>query len=109
MSQNKLHVKKDDSVLILAGKDKGKTGKVLKAMPAESRVIVEGVNMIKKHQRPGRMNQQSGILEMEAPINVSNVMLVCPNCKEASRTGKKILEDGTKVRYCKKCGQTIDR
>jgi large subunit ribosomal protein L24 len=109
MSQKKLHVKKDDTVLVLAGKDKGKTGKVLKAMPAENRVIVESVNMIKKHQRPGRMGQDSGIIEREAPLNASNVMLVCSNCKEASRTGKKILEDGTKVRYCKKCGQTIDR
>lgn len=109
MSQKKLHVKKDDKVLILAGKDKGKSGKVLKAMPAENRVIVESVNMIKKHQRPGKMGQDSGIIEREAPLNVSNVMLVCPSCKEASRTGMKILEDGAKVRYCKKCGQTIDK
>ena len=109
MSQIKLHVKKDDTVLVLAGKDKGKKGKVLKAMPTAGRVIVERVNMVKKHQRPAGMNQQGGIIELEAPINVSNVMLICPNCNQATRTGKKILADGTKVRYCKKCSKTIDR
>jgi len=109
MKLNKLHVKKDDKVTVLTGKDRGKTGMVLKAIPESNRVIVEGVNMIKKHQKPSGMDQQGGIIEMEAPIHVSNVMLVCPSCKEASRTGKKVLEDGTKVRYCKKCNQTIDK
>lgn len=109
MSQNKMNVKKDDLVKILAGKDKGKTGRVLKAFPAKERVIVEGVNMMKKHQRPDRMNPQGGIVEMEAPIHVSNVMVMCPNCKEASRIGHKLLNDGTKARYCKKCAQTIDK
>ncbi len=109
MKINRLHVKKDDRVMVLTGKDRGKTGIVLKAIPENNRVIVEGINMIKKHQRPQGMDQQGGIIEMEAPVHVSNVMLVCPSCKEASRTGKKILEDGTKVRYCKKCNQTIDK
>lgn len=109
MKKNKLHVKKDDKVKILAGKDRGKTGTILKALPEEKRVIVEGINMIKKHQRPQGMNQQGGIIDIEAPIDVSNVMLICPSCNEASRTGKKVLEDGTKVRYCKKCNQVIDK
>lgn len=109
MKNNKLHVKKDDKVKILAGKDRGKTGKVLRAIPAENRVIVEGVNMMTKHQKPQGMNQPGGIIEMEAAIDVSNVMIICPSCNEASRTGKRILEDGTKVRYCKKCNQVIDK
>lgn len=108
MARNKLHVKKGDLVEIIAGKDKGKRGKILRALPDENRVIVEGANKVKKHQRPTQQNPQGGILEIEAPIHVSNVMLVCKDCKQPSRMGKKILEDGTKVRYCKKCGKVVD-
>lgn len=104
-----LHVKKDDRVKVLAGKDKGKTGKILRAFPDDQTVIVEGVNMIKKHQKPMGMNIQGGIIEKEAPVHVSNVMLICPSCKKASRTGNRFLADGTKVRYCKNCNQAIDK
>ena len=104
----KLHVKKGDTVKILSGKDKGKQGKILRAIPAKERVVVEGVNIVKKAQRPTQQNPQGGITTMEAPLNVSNVMLVCPKCNEATRTGKRVNEAGKKVRVCKKCGQDID-
>jgi large subunit ribosomal protein L24 len=108
MSKAKLHVKKGDKVKGIAGKDKGIEGEVLKALPREDRVVVEGVNIIKKHVRPTQDNPQGGIIDREAPIHVSNVMLVCEHCNQATRTGKKILDDGQKVRYCKKCNETID-
>ena len=104
----KLHVKKGDTVKVLSGKDKGKQGKILRAIPAKERVVVEGVNIVKKAQRPTQQNPQGGITTMEAPLNESNVMLVCPKCNEATRTGKRVNEAGKKVRVCKKCGQDID-
>ena len=104
----KLHVKKGDTVKVLSGKDKGKQGKILRAIPAKERVVVEGVNIVKKAQRPTQQNPQGGITTMEAPLTVSNVMLVCPKCNEATRTGKRVNEAGKKVRVCKKCGQDID-
>ena len=104
----KLHVKKGDTVKVLSGKDKGKQGKILRAIPAKERVVVEGVNIVKKAQRPTQQNPQGGITTMEAPLNVSNVMLVCPKCNEATRTGKRVNEASKKVRVCKKCGQDID-
>ncbi len=109
MSRLKLHVKKNDTVKILAGKERGKTGKVLKAYPAKQRVIVERLNMIKKHTRRSSQGQGGGIIEREGTIHVSNVMLVCPACKQATRVGKKFLEDGAKVRVCKKCGEVVDK
>lgn len=108
MSKAKLHVKKGDDVKVIAGKYKGVEGEVLKALPREERVVVEGVNIIKKHVKPTQDNQQGGIVDLEAPIHVSNVMLVCEHCNQATRTGKKILDDGRRVRYCKKCNETID-
>ncbi|OCL27828.1 50S ribosomal protein L24 [Orenia metallireducens] len=105
---SKLHVKKGDKVKIIAGKDRGQEGEILKAFPKESRVIVKGVNVIKKHVRPTQENPQGGILEKEAPIHSSNVMLLCGKCGAPSRTGKKVLDNGEKLRYCKKCGEDID-
>ena len=99
----KMNVKKGDKVQVLSGKDKGTTGEVLRALPAEGKVIVEGVAMVKKHQKPTQMGQQGGIIEREAAIDVSNVMLVCPKCGKATRVG----HTGTgkdKKRVCKKCG-----
>ena len=104
----KLHVKKDDSVFVLTGKNAGKTGKVLKVYSDESRVIVEGVNMSVKHKKPRGRNQQGGIIHQESAISSSNVMLVCGKCKRPSQTGHKILANGEKVRFCKACGETID-
>ena len=105
---NSMHVKKGDTVKILRGKDKGKQGKILRAIPAKQRVVVEGANMMKKAMRPTQANPQGGISTMEAPLHVSNVMLVCPSCNQASRVSKRVNEAGKKVRVCKKCGKDID-
>ncbi len=103
----KVHVRKGDTVLVITGKNAGKRGKVLSVIPDRSRVIVEGVNVVKRHTRPTQRLPQGGILEKEAPIHSSNVMLYCGKCNTPTRVGKKILEDGEKVRICKKCGENI--
>ncbi|MBE3585281.1 MULTISPECIES: 50S ribosomal protein L24 [Desulfofundulus] len=103
----KLHVRKGDTVLVLTGKYAGKRGKVLEAQPAKGRVIVEGVNIVKRHTRPNPRMPQGGIVEKEAPIHASNVMLVCNKCNNPTRIAKKFLEDGRKVRVCKKCGEEL--
>lgn len=108
MSQTGFHIKKDDKVMVVAGKDKGKVGKILKIITKKNSVIVEHVNMIKRHTKPGMHGGQGGIIEKEARIHKSNVMLICDKCTAPVRFGKKILEDGTKVRFCKKCGETLD-
>lgn len=105
---NKLHVKKEDTVIVVSGKDKGKKGRVIAAYPRENRVLVEGVNMVKKHAKPSQDNPQGGILNQEAPIHVSNVMLVDPKSGHPTRVGYKVLGDGKKVRVAKKSGEVID-
>lgn len=102
-----MHVVKNDTVKILSGKYKDKTGKVLKVFPKNDRVIVEGVNIIKRHTKPSQKNQQGGIVEKEAPIHVSNVMVIDPKTSEPTRIGYKILDDGTKVRISKKSGEIL--
>ena len=102
-----MNIKKGDHVKVLSGKDKGKEGVVLRALPQKERVVVEKVNIIKKAMRPTQQNPQGGISTVEAPIHVSNVMLVCPECKQATRVNHKRDEDGTKIRVCKKCGKDI--
>jgi len=109
MSIVKLHVKKNDMVKIIAGKDQGKTGKVLRIFPAKGRVVVESINVVKRHTRPNQLNPEGGIVEKEAPLSISNVMLVCGSCNQATRTGIRILEDGSKSRYCKKCNESVDK
>ena len=99
----KMNVKKGDQVEVLSGKDKGKRGEVIAALPSEGKVVVRGVAVVKKAQRPTQANQQGGIVEKEAAIDVSNVALVCPTCGKATRVGH-AEEDGKKVRVCKKCG-----
>ena len=101
-------IKLSDQVEIIAGKDKGMVGKVIKAYRDTDQVIVEKVNMIKRHTKPNMVNQQGGIVEKEASIDVSNVMLLCPKCSKATRVGFKILDDGAKVRICKKCGESVE-
>ena len=103
-----MHVKKGDTVKILSGKDKGKTGEILRSIPQRQRVVVEKCNMVKKAMRPTQQNPQGGITTVEAPLHVSNVMLVCPKCKKGVRVGYSVLENGTKVRVCKKCGASIE-
>lgn len=104
----RIHVKKGDTVVVITGKDKGQKGKVISVEPAKGRVYVEGVNIVKRHTRPTQKLRQGGILEKEAPIASSNVMLYCSKCKNATRLGKKILADGSKARVCKKCGEVLD-
>jgi large subunit ribosomal protein L24 len=105
-----MHVRRNDNVLILAGKSKGRTGKVLRVIPAEGRAIVEGVNFIRKHTRANpQKNIKGGILEREAPVDVSNLMVVCGECGKPSRIGRRILEDGTKVRTCRRCNGVLDK
>jgi large subunit ribosomal protein L24 len=103
-----MHVKKGDKVMVISGKDKGKTGTVLVALPKKDRVIIEGINIVKKHAKPSQGNPQGGILEMEATIHVSNVMLVDPKTNEPTRVGYKV-EDGKKVRVAKKSGESLDK
>lgn len=107
-TKQKIHVKKGDMVQVISGKDKGKKGKVLSVIPSKGRVIVEGVNMIKRHSKPSQANPQGGIIEREAPIASSNVMILCPKCKAPVRINKKILADGQKFRVCNKCGEELD-
>ncbi len=104
----KVHVKKDDNVYVLSGKDAGKSGKVLKVFPVTGRVIVEGVNMSVKHEKPRGRYQQGGIIHQESPVSSSNVMVVCSKCKRPSKLGHKLMANGEKVRVCKACGAEID-
>ncbi|MBU0479757.1 MAG: 50S ribosomal protein L24 [Proteobacteria bacterium] len=101
-------IKVNDQVEVIAGKDKGLVGKVIGSFHDKGRVIVEKVNMIKRHTKPSQANQQGGIIEKEAAIHVSNVMLVCPKCSKPARVGAKVLDDGMKVRVCKKCGESVE-
>ena len=102
-------IKKNDEVYVLRGRDRGKTGRVLIVMPAKDRIVVEGVQLIKRHTRPNpQKNIKGGIVEKEAPIHISNVAIVCKNCKKHTRIGKNVLSDGRSLRACKKCGNTIE-
>lgn len=103
-----MHVKKDDTVLVITGKDKGKKGRVIAAYPKQNRVLVEGINMVKKHAKPSQANPQGGILNQEAPIHVSNVMPLDPKTGEPTRVGYKV-EGGKKVRIAKKSGEPLDK
>lgn len=103
-----LAVRKNDLVQVIAGKDKGKRGKVIRVIPKTQRILVEKLNLVKRHTKPGRMSQQGGILERENPLDVSNVLVVCTKCDKAVRTGRSFLADGRKVRVCKGCGEIID-
>ncbi len=103
------HVRRGDTVGVIAGRERGKRGKVLRVIMDKGRVLVEHVNMVKKHQRPTQKLRQGGIIEREGALALSNVLLVCGRCDKPSRTGIKILADGRKVRTCKRCGEAIDK
>jgi len=109
-----MHVKTGDEVLVITGKDKGKRGKITRALPSDSRVVVEGLNIVKRHMKARGPGKPGGIIEMEAPLHVSNVMLICPNCGRASRTGHRLLDEQDhkgrprKVRFCKACDAAIE-
>lgn len=108
MIMNRVRLKKDDKVKIVAGKDKGKIGKVLKTDRKKSRVLVENINKVKRHTRPNAQNRQGGIIEREAPVDISNVMLLCNKCMAPVRVKMQILEDGKKMRICRKCAEQLD-
>jgi large subunit ribosomal protein L24 len=104
-----VHVRRGDTVGVIAGREKGKRGKVLRVLTGKGRVLVEHVNMIKKHQRPTQKLRQGGIIEREGPLALSNVLVVCARCDKPSRTGIKVLSDGRKVRSCRRCGEAVDK
>jgi large subunit ribosomal protein L24 len=106
--ENHYHVKKNDLVMVTTGKDKGKTGKVLRIVKKKDRLIVEKINMIKRHVKPSQKSK-GGIMERENPIHLSNVMIYCEKCAKPVRVGKKVLEDGKKIRFCRKCEEAIDK
>jgi large subunit ribosomal protein L24 len=103
-----MKIQKNDNVLIIAGKDRGKKGKVRKALHDKDKVIVEGFNMIKRHSKTKGKTRQAGIIELEAPIHISNVMIICNKCNKPARIGYRSLEDGKKARYCRSCSEIID-
>jgi large subunit ribosomal protein L24 len=102
-----MKVAKKDTVLVISGNDKGKTGRVLRVFPARQRLLVEGVNFIKRHSRPTQTNPKGGIVEKEAPIHISNIMVVCPKCNTPTKVGIKTLEDGRRSRLCKQCRELL--
>jgi large subunit ribosomal protein L24 len=105
----KVLIKKNDTVMVVAGKDKGKSGKVLKVFPQKKAVLIERLNFVKRHLRAGGPHGKGGIVEQEAPLPISNVQLLCGKCNLPTRIGKKVLGDGKKIRICRKCGEAIDQ
>jgi large subunit ribosomal protein L24 len=102
-------VKKNDTVMVITGREKGKTGKVLRVEREDNRVVIERLHMVKRHQKPRQQGQQGGVIEKEASIHLSNVMIMCDRCNAPARVGSKRLEDGSGVRMCRRCGEAIDR
>ena len=110
MSRLATPVRKNDNVVVTTGKDRGKRGRVLKVLPGVNRVVVEGINLIKRHTKPNPQRQiKGGLVEREAPLHASNVQVVCPECGKATRIGRRILGDGRKVRICRKCEGVVDK
>lgn len=103
-----LRIKKGDTAVVLTGKSKGKSGRVLSVAPSTEKVLIEGINMVKRHMKPSKKYSQGGIIEKEGPIHISNVMLLCPKCNKPTRLGNTVLDDGKKLRTCKKCKEVID-
>ncbi|MBW1971342.1 MAG: 50S ribosomal protein L24 [Deltaproteobacteria bacterium] len=109
MKGKNFNIKVNDLVMVVSGKERGKSGRILKVFPKKNRVIVEKINFIKRHTRPGSASRQGGILEKEGTIHISNVMILCDKCNRPVRVGHLTLEDGKKVRVCKRCGEVIDK
>ena len=103
----KTNIRKGDTIVVISGKDKGKTGKVISILTGKGRVIVTGINYVKKHEKPSRRNEKGGIVEKESSINLSNIMLLCSKCNKGVRIKKSLLNDGKEVRRCVKCGEEI--
>ena len=108
MKKQSDHIKKDDRVIVVSGKEKGKIGKVLRIIPKKNRAVVEKINMVKRHTKAGPSVAKGGIIEKEGSLHLSNLMLICPKCTDPIRVSRQILEDGSRVRVCKKCGETVD-
>ncbi|MBI5893574.1 MAG: 50S ribosomal protein L24 [Deltaproteobacteria bacterium] len=109
MQVAKFKIKKNDQVMVISGREKGKTGRVIRVIPENAKILIEKLNIVKRHTKASQKVKQGGIVEKEAPIDISNVMLICERCKGPVRVGKKVLEDGKAVRYCKKCGDTLEK
>lgn len=109
MVVSKLPIRKNDYVEVISGKEKGKRGKVLKVFPEKNRIIIEKINMIKRHTRPGKVTQQGGIVEREGTIHLSNVQVVCDNCGRGVKISRKVLDDGKRVRTCKRCAEVLEK
>jgi large subunit ribosomal protein L24 len=110
MSRLATPIRKNDNVVVTTGKDRGKSGRVVRLVPEKNRLVVEGVNIIKRHTRPNpQKNVKGGVVEREAPLHASNVQIVCPECGKPTRVGKKVLDDGRKVRICRKCDGVLDK
>jgi len=103
-----VQIRKNDSVMVVAGKERGKTGKVLRVIPEKDQVIIERVNLVKRHTRPRGPQQPGGIVEKEASIRASNIMMMCDKCNAPVRVGRKMLTDGKKIRVCRRCGETLE-
>jgi large subunit ribosomal protein L24 len=109
MQLKKFKIKKGDQVMVISGREKGKTGKIMNVYASKEAMTIDKVNMVKRHQKPSAKYKHGGIIEKEAPIAVSNIMLLCEKCKGPVRVGSMTLEDGKKVRCCKKCGEVLDK
>jgi large subunit ribosomal protein L24 len=109
MRLRKFKLKKGDQVMVISGREKGKTGKIMNVYAGKEAMTIDKLNMVKRHQKPSAKYKHGGIIEKEAPIAVSNIMLLCEKCKGPVRVGSKLLEDGKKVRCCKKCGEVLDK
>jgi len=109
MIVHKYNIKKNDLVMVVNGKEKGKSGRVLKVIPEKEKVLLEKINMIKRHSRPHGQQRRGGILEKEAPLHISNVMLICEKCNKPVRIGRRLVEGSKKARFCRKCGEIFDK
>jgi len=109
MQLAKCKIRKNDQVMIVKGKEQGKTGRVIRVIPDKGHVLIEKLNLVKRHTKPSAKYKQGGIIEKEAPLAISNVMLLCDKCKGPVRVGRKVLEDGKRVRLCKKCGEVFEK
>jgi large subunit ribosomal protein L24 len=107
--RGRFSLKKNDLVIVISGKERGKSGRILRVFPRKNRVVIEKINLVKRHTRPSGQTRQGGIVEREAAVHISNVMVICEKCNLPIRVGKKILDDGKKVRACKKCGELLDK
>lgn len=103
-----MHVRTGDQVVVVSGRERGKTGRVARVLAGEGRVVVEKLNLVKRHTRPSGTNRQGGIVEKEAPLDASNVRLLCPKCGKGTRAGRRVLEDKSRVRVCRKCGEMLE-